>query len=499
MYVVAHLLLSLSSANEAVLTRNTAVSGRGRGRGQYIFSDHTYSKPFFLVYINSSLFAFSLVPILVHYVLEHGVANAIRDALDIWRTRRPLASLLKTGGGPLDHEDDDEDDDHERAAARRLLANDAEDSRATSPTLHDHDHDDHQRPRRSSTTSPLPLPSSSLGSSSSSPSSSSSTAKLTLGATARLSLEFCLLWFGANYFASACLEYTSVGSVTILTSTSSVWTLLLGALSRVEAFSLRKLLGVLASLAGVVLISSVDLAGGSDAGRGNFPHKTAAQMAIGDGMALLSAVIYGVYVVVMKRRVGNEERVHMPLFFGLVGLFSLLLMWPGFVVLHLTGLETVSPRRRRRRRHHLFPFLDGGLTSPAQFALPPTGKVWAIIIVSRVEQRAPRAHPVLPPPFLRSSLLTHAQTNSVSSFVSDMSWAYAMLLTTPLIVTVGLSLTIPLSLVGEMIQYGQYSSWIYWVGAGVVLVSFLFINHESPESDEPPEEDTELRDDPRAN
>lgn len=65
-----------------------------------------------------------------------------------------------------------------------------------------------------------------------------------------------------------------------------------------------------------------------------------------------------------------------------------------------------------------------------------------------------------------------------------MSWAYAMLLTSPLVVTVGLSLTIPLSLIGEMIQYSQYSSWIYWVGAGIVLVSFLFINHESAEGEE---------------
>jgi solute carrier family 35, member F5 len=65
-----------------------------------------------------------------------------------------------------------------------------------------------------------------------------------------------------------------------------------------------------------------------------------------------------------------------------------------------------------------------------------------------------------------------------------MSWAYAMLLTTPLVVTVGLSLTIPLSLIGEMIQYHQYSSIIYWIGAAVVFVSFLFINHESKEEDE---------------
>lgn len=95
--------------------------------------------------------------------------------------------------------------------------------------------------------------------------------------------------------------------------------------------------------------------------------------------------------------------------------------------------------------------------------MPPTGKIWAIILL-----------------------------NSISSFISDMSWAYAMLLTTPLIVTVGLSLTIPLSLIGEMIQYQQFSSFLYWVGAGIVLLSFLFINHESEDDNKnSPDEDLE--------
>jgi solute carrier family 35 protein F5 len=56
-----------------------------------------------------------------------------------------------------------------------------------------------------------------------------------------------------------------------------------------------------------------------------------------------------------------------------------------------------------------------------------------------------------------------------------------MLLTTPLVVTVGLSMTIPLSLVGQMILSAQYSGVLYWVGACIVLLSFLFINHESQE------------------
>lgn len=71
------------------------------------------------------------------------------------------------------------------------------------------------------------------------------------------------------------------------------------------------------------------------------------------------------------------------------------------------------------------------------------------------------------------------QVNSLTSLVSDICWAYAMLLTTPLVVTVGLSLTIPLSLVGQMILQAQYASPLYWVGATVVFLSFLVVNHES--------------------
>lgn len=57
-----------------------------------------------------------------------------------------------------------------------------------------------------------------------------------------------------------------------------------------------------------------------------------------------------------------------------------------------------------------------------------------------------------------------------------------MLLTTPLVVTVGLSLTIPLSLVGQIILQAQYASALYWVGAAIVFLSFLVVNHESRES-----------------
>lgn len=183
-----------------------------------------------------------------------------------------------------------------------------------------------------------------------------SSRRLTLLETAKLSLEFSMIWFVANYFTASCLQYTTVASSTILTSTSSMWTLIIGALVHVEHFTIKKFLGVLASLAGIVLISTVDMSGNNDENRGSFPHKTQGEIALGDAMAFISAILYGCYSVLMKKRMGDEGHVNMPLFFGLVGLFNVILLWPGFIILHFTGVET--------------------------FELPPTGRILAIVLVS---------------------------------------------------------------------------------------------------------------------
>lgn len=255
-------------------------------------------------------------------------------------------------------------------------------------------------------------------------------------ATARLSLNFCLLWFTANYFAMACLQFTTVASTTVLTSTSSIWTLLIGALTRTEKFTWKKLCGVLASLTGIFLISRVDLNAGNVGKRAldEFPDKTPYELASGDALALLSAVLYGMYTIQLKKTTVNAlpKSIHMPTFFGFVGLFNVVLLFPLFPVLHFSGIE--------------------------RFDVPPTGKIWLILM-----------------------------TNSISSLVSDICWAYALHFTSPLVATVGLSLTIPLSLIGEMIIQGRFESWLYWIGAMIVVGSFVFVERE--EKHEEDEED----------
>lgn len=266
---------------------------------QYIFSDHTYDKPFFLLYMNSSVFAASLIPMFIKYLLRSGIHGLRSDVAQLWHGDKHGATGTKT-------EEDDSGGDP--ALGERLLVDD--------------DNDDASVLQGGLTGSRTPD-------------------KLSFRETAKLSLEFCVLWSLANYFASACLEYTSVASVTILTSTSSIWTLVFCALFGVESFSLRKLVGVMASLVGVVLISTVDLTGGSSGDQGSFPEKTTAQVAVGDSMALFSAVIYGLYVTVMKRRVQDEDRVDMRLFFGLVGVYTLVFLWPLFFILNWTDIEPV--------------------------------------------------------------------------------------------------------------------------------------------------------------
>lgn len=78
--------------------------------------------------------------------------------------------------------------------------------------------------------------------------------------------------------------------------------------------------------------------------------------------------------------------------------------------------------------------------------------------------------------------------NSALSLFSDICWAYAMVLTSPLVVTVGLSLTIPLSLVGEIVLQGRKEGLVYWLGAAVVVGSFVFVDREEVKEEEEPGE-----------
>ena len=67
------------------------------------------------------------------------------------------------------------------------------------------------------------------------------------------------------------------------------------------------------------------------------PHAIAPLL--GDSLALISAMFYALYVILLKFRIRKESRIDMQLFFGFVGLIDILFLWPIGFVLHYIGVE----------------------------------------------------------------------------------------------------------------------------------------------------------------
>ncbi|CAO3688908.1 unnamed protein product [Rhizopus stolonifer] len=238
--------------------------------------------------------------------------------------------------------------------------------------------------------------------------------KLSTLETIKLSLMFCILWFFANFTTNASLAYTTVGSSTILSSMSGLFTLGIGALFNVEKLNPVKFMAVLVSFAGVLLVSY------SDHMNDSLPH--ALSPLIGDILALLGAVFYGCYTILLKLKIGSEDRIDMSLFFGFVGAFNILLLWPVIPLLDYFGLET--------------------------FQVPISGTLWIVIFLNAF----------------------------IGTFLSDYLWLLSMLMTSPLVVTLGISLTTPLALLGDTIFKGIIPNIQYSLGALLVIAGFLVVN-----------------------
>ncbi|CCL98987.1 uncharacterized protein FIBRA_00995 [Fibroporia radiculosa] len=239
---------------------------------------------------------------------------------------------------------------------------------------------------------------------------------LTIQETVQLAASFCFLWFIANWTVNASLDYTSVASATILSSMSGFFTLGIGRIFRVEKLTVVKC---------VVLVSVSDSSQPASPSN-SLPTTLIANFAsahfLGDCFALLSAIFYALYVILLKVRIRSESRIDMQLFFGFVGLFNILGCWPIGVVLHLTGIE--------------------------RFELPSSSKAIIALLI-----------------------------NMAITLSSDYIYVLAMLKTTPVVVTIGLSLTMPLAVLGDFFLARPTKVQVI-IGAAVVLCSFVLIGLE---------------------
>jgi len=111
----------------------------------------------------------------------------------------------------------------------------------------------------------------------------------------KVALIFCPVWFFANYTFNLSLSYTTVSSNTILSSTSGLFTLILGAITKTDKFTIMKLLSVALSFGGVVLVTLVDT------------NKSGTNSLFGDLLAIASAIGYAMYAILLKKKIPNEK------------------------------------------------------------------------------------------------------------------------------------------------------------------------------------------------
>lgn len=250
--------------------------------------------------------------------------------------------------------------------------------------------------------------------------------------TAKLAFLFCLLWFIANWSVNASLDYTTVASATILSSTSGFFTLGIGRIFRVERLTVMKIVAVFTCFTGVLLVSLSDSAHSmdpipsrdTDGTRSITVFEHVSQPILGDTLALISALFYALYVILLKVRIKNESRIDMQLFFGFVGLFNTLGCWPLGFLLHWSGVEVFEP--------------------------PTKAAEWYAIVI-----------------------------NMVITWSSDYLYVLAMLRTTPLVVTIGISLTIPVAVLGDFMLNVPLHMQVM-VGAALVLIGFITIGTDKP-------------------
>lgn len=244
---------------------------------------------------------------------------------------------------------------------------------------------------------------------------------LTVRETSHVALWFAIQWFGANWAVNAALGMTNVASATTISSAQGLFTLVIGFLVGIEDLTLSKAVATLATLVGVALVANADTHAAQNVIETSTRFlPTQAMALLGDMTALASAFLYASYVIYLKRSVKEDSRLSMPFFFGWVGIWSIILFAPVGIVLHLTGIEP--------------------------FVLPETLTAWMGMWV-----------------------------NMFITLTSDLFFMMAMLKSSPLAATVGISLTIPLAAFVEGIWGGKPQHWSQMIGDGLVVASFVTI------------------------
>jgi len=244
--------------------------------------------------------------------------------------------------------------------------------------------------------------------------------KIPLLETIKLSGIFGTVLFGMNYVFNFSMVYTTQGSSTVLSTLSAPFCLIFSAIFLKESLVWSRLVGVAMVMGGSASIAYMDAKKNGE-GIGADSH--------GDILAILSALIYGCYSVLMKLWIKDDSRVSMFLYVGLVGLWNTISLWPFFFLLNHFGFE--------------------------KFQLPG------------------------------SQMIGFLALNGIFSVLFEICWTRSLLLISPVIASVGLSLSVPLSLLADYWFYRIERDLWYFFGALCVIAGFVLANVNVLEGSQP--------------
>ena len=127
------------------------------------------------------------------------------------------------------------------------------------------------------------------------------------------------------------------------------------------------------------------------------------------------------YTILLQKKIGDHSRLRAPMFFGFVGAFAITLLWP------------------------MLPILSAANVEPFEW---PDKTLWLWLALNGV----------------------------LGTVLSDLLWLHAVLLTSPTVATVGLSLTIPMAMVADAMLHGKSYSIPYVIGALLVVIGFVLVS-----------------------
>lgn len=236
-----------------------------------------------------------------------------------------------------------------------------------------------------------------------------------------LAAQVSIVYYIYNLCMMMSLRYTTPSNSTVLSASSSIFTLFVGAFLGIDTLTTKKLFCVVCSILGVFMVTYADA---STQNGGNKFELT--NPVLGNSLAVLAALAYSMYLVIVEvktlGRLCNERQL-----FGYVGLCTAFLGCPVLFIAHISGMETLS-----------------GF---------PTKKVLILVLV-----------------------------NAFFSVVSDFTTVIAMLLTSPLVTSLLLTSAIPITvfidyiIISVDIGEPQSKPLGYFVGIVSILASVILIN-----------------------